>query len=441
MANYLISYAKGLFPKGDFGRNVITLVTGTTIAQAIPIAISPILTRLYTPEDFGTLALFLAIIGVLAAAATGCYELAVILPEKDEDADALVVLSVLVAMALSLLTLIIVAVLNGPISKKLGNASLGPWLYAIPLGLFLTGAYNALNYRLNRLGCYATMSQNRVLQKGITGVTSLGLGWASWGGAGLISGYILGQAVTTAMLGKQFMTNPESSSLSKVTLRQSAKMAVRYKHHPMHLTPAQWIGGVALQIPVFVISSAFGSAVTGFYSLAMRMIYLPAQLIANAIGDVYRQQASVAYRETGQFRTIFLKTLTTSFKIAILPFLVLFLISPDIFAFIFGEPWRVAGDFARIISIAAFFQFVFTPIDKGALIVGATQYIFCWYLARLLGFGLVAISISWFNLTVQMTVILIVSVNTMLYITEGLFNYRFSGKLPGLEGKQVWKNT
>ena len=75
-----------LKPKSEFTRNVLTLMTGTTIAQAIPIAISPILTRLYTPKDFGVLALFVAITSIFGSIANGRYELAIMLPKKDEDA-------------------------------------------------------------------------------------------------------------------------------------------------------------------------------------------------------------------------------------------------------------------------------------------------------------------------------------------------------------------
>ena len=75
-----------LKPKSEFSRNVLTLMTGTTIAQAIPIAISPILTRIYTPEDFGILALFVAISTIFGSIANGRYELAIMLPKKDEDA-------------------------------------------------------------------------------------------------------------------------------------------------------------------------------------------------------------------------------------------------------------------------------------------------------------------------------------------------------------------
>ncbi len=72
-----------LKPRSEFSRNVLTLMTGTTIAQAIPIAISPILTRIYTPEDFGMLALFIAITAIFGSIANGRYELATMLPKKD----------------------------------------------------------------------------------------------------------------------------------------------------------------------------------------------------------------------------------------------------------------------------------------------------------------------------------------------------------------------
>lgn len=399
---------------------------GTTIAQAIPIAISPVLTRLFTPEDFGVLAVYMAIVGVLSAAATGRYELAIMLPEKDEDADALVVLSILIAVGLSLLALIMIAVFNAPIASLVGNDKLEVWLYAVPASLFLSGAYNALNYWLNRHKRYITMGKNRVLQSGLTGGTKLALGWANGGAAGLIFGAILGQSVTTAMLGKQFLVNRDVLSFIYSNMLKSKELAIRYSNHPCHLLPAQWIGSAAMQIPVFVISSTFGVIVTGFYSLVDRLISLPTLLIANAIGDVYRQQASVRYRETGEFRQIYLKTLSHSIKIAVIPFVALLSIAPELFAFVFGEPWRLAGEYARILAVASFFQFIFTPIDKGALIVGATRYIFFWHLARLVGLIVIAISTSWLALTVETVLVMLVLVNVLLYSVEGIIGYRCS---------------
>ena len=94
--------------KSEFTRNVLTLMTGTTISLAIPIAISPILTRIYTPEDFGVFSLYMAITTIIAVIATGRYELAIMLPKKDENAADILILSLIVSLVISLISFLIV---------------------------------------------------------------------------------------------------------------------------------------------------------------------------------------------------------------------------------------------------------------------------------------------------------------------------------------------
>ena len=108
-------------PKSEFSRNVLTLMTGTTIAQAIPIAISTILTRIYTPEDFGIFALYMSIASMIAVVATGRYELAIMLPKKDEDAVSIVALSIIISFFVSFIALLIVSIFNTEIASLLGN--------------------------------------------------------------------------------------------------------------------------------------------------------------------------------------------------------------------------------------------------------------------------------------------------------------------------------
>lgn len=86
-----------LKPKSEFSRNVLTLMTGTTISQALPIAVAPILTRIYSPEDFGLFAFYFAIVSILAVLATGRYELAIALPKKRDDAYQIVILSSIIS--------------------------------------------------------------------------------------------------------------------------------------------------------------------------------------------------------------------------------------------------------------------------------------------------------------------------------------------------------
>lgn len=90
-----------LRPRSDFAKNVITLMTGTTIAQAIPIAISPILTRIYAPEDFGVFALYMAIASIFAVIATGRYEMAIMLPHEEDDVKSIVKLIILILITIT----------------------------------------------------------------------------------------------------------------------------------------------------------------------------------------------------------------------------------------------------------------------------------------------------------------------------------------------------
>lgn len=412
-------------PAGGFVRGVLALATGTSIAQALLIAVSPILTRLYSPEDMGVFALFAALSGFLALVGTGRYELAVMLPQDDADADALVIVSLAVSASFSLLLLLPIVAWRDAIASVLGNDAVSPWLLLLPLSVFVTGAYNALNYWLNRHKRFGRMSVNRVLQSGVGAGGQVVMGAASMGAAGLILGQLLGWGLTCALIAFSFARNVRIRSLPRIR-RLSRALAVRYANHPTHLLPAHGIGAAAQQVPILAISALFGAAAAGFYALAERIVYLPSALIANAIGDVYRQRASVQYREQGSFKRLFLMTLFGSAALAIIPVALVFALAPDLFALVFGESWRVAGDYARILLIASFFQFVFTPVDKGALIVGATRYIMVWHVIRLAAFSAAAV-LSWkLSLTIEKTLLLFVLANVFVYVLDGIVEYKLS---------------
>ena len=122
----------GKLLKSEFNRNVLTLMTGSTISLAIPIAISPILTRIYTPEDFGVFSLYMAITTIIAVIATGRYELAIMLPKKDENAADILILSLIVSLVISLISFLIIFFFNSQITNILGSQEISRWLYLVP---------------------------------------------------------------------------------------------------------------------------------------------------------------------------------------------------------------------------------------------------------------------------------------------------------------------
>ena len=121
-------------------------MTGTIIAQAIPIAISPILTRIYRPEDFGLYAIFVAIITILGTVVSGRYELAIMLPKKDEDAINIFALGILITVCMTAFITILVVALNDFIVSLLNNQEIRYWLYLVPDSVFFVGCFNLLSY-------------------------------------------------------------------------------------------------------------------------------------------------------------------------------------------------------------------------------------------------------------------------------------------------------
>ena len=191
---------KKYFPESEFVRNVLTLMTGTTIAQAIPIAISPILTRIYTPDDFGIFALYMSIAGIISVIATGRYELAIMLPKDDKDAINIGVLSIIIAFFISLIVFLIVLIFNQEITNLLNNPKISNWLYFIPLSILLTGIFQSYNYWTNRKKGYKKLSITNITQTSTTAGSNIAMGFAKFGSSGLIIGTLIGQAAASTLL-------------------------------------------------------------------------------------------------------------------------------------------------------------------------------------------------------------------------------------------------
>ena len=207
-------------------------MTGSIIAQAIPIAISPILTRIYTPEDFGIFALYMSIASIFATFATGRYELAIMLPKKDEDAANILFLSLMITFVVSFVSFIIILLFNQEIVSFLESPSLSNWLYIIPSSVILTGLYQSFNYWNNRKKQYKRLAVSRVTQSAVTGSTNLGMGFSGFGVSGLIVGGLAGQGVSTSVLGRFIWKNDRKMfhDLNKIKFIALMK---KYKKFPL----------------------------------------------------------------------------------------------------------------------------------------------------------------------------------------------------------------
>jgi O-antigen/teichoic acid export membrane protein len=417
------------FGSSGFFADAATLAIGTTIAQVIPIAALPILARLFSPQDFGLFAVFAALVAVLATGASARYELAIILPDKEEDADALVIASAIISFLFSLILLFIALIASTPIANLLGKPQLGPFFLLVPLAVALTATYSALNFWLNRARNFKRMSANRIAQATLVNGSSLVLGFANVGVGSLLFGQLIGLFGTTVVLLYSFLRKKSFGMISCLILR-SFQLLRTYKNHPQYLLPSHLIGTVAMYTPVLALSVLYGAAAVGYYFVAYRLVSLPTTIVAGAIGDVYRQRASVAYRNNGDFRGLFLTTLGTCVAIGIIPAILVAFTAPDVFALVLGEEWRISGEYAQFLVIAAYFQFIATPVDKGALIVGATRYIFVWHLLRLFAFTIVFGAGYYASLPISHVLMLFVGANIAVYGLDIFIEHQLSRKAP-----------
>jgi len=351
---------KKLKPKSEFSRNVLTLMTGTTIAQAIPIAISPILTRIYTPEDFGMFALYMSVASILSVVATGRYELAIMLPKKDEDAINIVALSIAISFLVSFIALLIVFFFNAQITQLLGSPEISSWLYFIPISVFLTGIYQSFNYWSNRKKQYKRLATSRVIQSGITATSNLGMGFGGLGSSGLILSGVLGQGVATAILGKMIWEE-DKYRLKKIQRLKIFALIKKYKKLPLLNLPNALIDGVRLSGINILIAKFFTTAVLGQFSLAWKMVQTPMSLIGGSLSQVFFQKVSSAKKS--DLSLIVRKFIIKSFFIATPIFLTIYFFSVDIFIFIFGEKWKLAGESASVLSPWLFLNFISSPIS------------------------------------------------------------------------------
>lgn len=409
--------------KNRFNSNVVKLLTGTALAQLIPILASPILTRLYSPEEFGMLALFISITSIIATISTGRYELAILLPRRQETAVSLVALSTGLTALTSILVLLFVVLFEGWL---MNNSSLGAsklLVYLLPLTVFLTAFFQIQTYLLNRDKNYRFMSVSKVLRALVTVGTHVMYALVVAGsGLGLVLGHVIGLFIPSFLI----LVQTRQPIKFKRTIRVMKVSAWRYRSFPKFLMLAHGLNTGAGQLPNILLASFFGATTVGFFSLAQRTLSAPITIVAKSIGDVFRQQASEEYINTGNCRTIYLATLK---KLVLLsaPFTILiFLFSPILFEIVFGAEWTTAGIYVRVMSFMLFMRFISTPLSSMFIIAERQRADLIWQLAL---FGLTTVSLwsGYFIFKSAMISIVLFSLAyTVMYAINLFLSYKMS---------------
>jgi O-antigen/teichoic acid export membrane protein len=347
--------------KADFVKNVFILITGNLISQALPILAAPILTRLYTPEDFGLLALFSSITIIASTMVSGKYELAILLPKEKSHAIHLVYLSTFLISLSSALMFFLIYFFESDIKAHLQNNLIVEWLYFIPPTVFLISFYQVLNYWNNRNKQFKEIAKSKVTQSISYVGTSMIAPYTSITSFGLIWGEFFGRLFSLLYLVLRLIKN---SKAKKINLRKMFLLAKKFHHFPKFTMFSSWFNTASIHTPAIILQIFFGSSVLGFYALAYRAVNAPLSLVGASVGQVFFQKASESQENLEELRKLTLSTYKKLFALGLIPISTIFIFGDYIFSFVYGKEWLLAGKMAQILAPWIFLVFTISPLTN-----------------------------------------------------------------------------
>lgn len=342
-------------------KSVATLASATAGGQLVLVLASPLLTRLYTPEQFGVLAIFSSMLGVIVVVSSLRYELAIPLPRSQRNGKSLLSIALGINVLWAALVLVLVSWLREPVAELTGVPSLVSFLWLLPIAVLCMGSYRSLNFWAVRNKDYRRIAKTKISQSISNVVIQVSGGLVGLGALGLLLGQVAGQAVGVLRLGRGLTLR--ALFLNKGANRSRTWVLVRkYSRFPKYDVPAAFVNTVSNELPQLMFTALFNPAIAGFYLLAQRVLASPLNLVGQAVAQVLYGNAGEAIA-TGTLGVIVSRVVLTLTALVVLPSLVIFFWGDELFALIFGERWREAGQVAAILMLGIAAQFVYSPIS------------------------------------------------------------------------------
>lgn len=356
--------------RSEFLRHIVTLLTGTAAAQVLMLLLTPVLSRLYSPEAYGLFSLYSSIVATVTVVAALRYDMAIMLPKKDADAKVLKKGVTRLIFFVSIFATLVCGIGSPIIADAMGKPELAPWLWLIGLSVFTLAEISALTYWLNRRSDYKAIGINRVLQSGGTAVAQLGLALGKFGGVGgLIVGTLLGQSAALLTLRHKGRDVREGLDESEVSIRG---LFGRYRRMPLLNGPNALLDAVRTNGINILIGIMYSGPLLGQFYMAWKLLEVPLGLINGALSQVFFQRLAVM--ERGSMLAFAKSSVFRSAVLGVVPFGLIYWLSPWAFPVVLGSEWVEAGLIARALVPWLFMSLITSPIST-IFVVTETQHL------------------------------------------------------------------
>ncbi|MBD2715720.1 oligosaccharide flippase family protein [Microvirga sp. STR05] len=394
MKQHLQQLLRPLLRKGSFAQNFAVTLSGSAAVTAIGFLLTPVMSRIYLPAAYGQFAVFNSLASNLSMIATLTYTAAFLQPKTQEKFISLVQLTVVLSFGTCLLLAGGLLVGGPAILHYLKVEALGNWFYTLPVILLLFNLNNIMS------GWY--MRDKQFVKRTTVDLTT------AIAGRGFTIGYglLVGGNVVGLLLGEMFNRLTSTVSLMAGSLRHSFGMlwrtfswqrvkdvAVEYREFPFYFLPASFISVLSTQLPIFALTTGFGSTSVGLYSFSVGLLEIPINLIGSAILPVFWQKATETYNnEPERLPTITLSLYYKLLYLGLIPFGVITVYGDVLFKFVFGARWEMAGVYTGYLGYYYVFKLmsqatspIYTVMNKQRYILYSNIFLL---VARGLGLGI-----------------------------------------------------
>lgn len=364
-------------------RGAGVLMLGSFVAQGLAALAMPALGRLFDPADFGVLGLVQALALPLVAVAALRYDVAILLPEREEDAARVTALALLSSLATGLLTLGAVALLRRPLAEWLGSPSLADWLWVCPAFVAVGGAHSAWSFWATRCARFGGLAGASASGSVATVAAQIGAGLLRTGAAGLVLGQLFGRLLGWAALVVS-SPRPRPGRITPSALRRAAS---GYEDFPRWQVPAALLNHLTQHLPTYALGAVFGEAAVGQWALAAMLLSVPTLLVSGAIRQVLLQRFG-ELRRAGESLWPLARRVTLGLAVVGIPMAaVAALAAPSAFEWALGETWRPAGRLAQPIVLWQLTALVNAPVAAAYPVLRLNRLIFGWQLVTVVGTG------------------------------------------------------
>ena len=403
--------------KSDFIKNVFTLLSGATIAQIITLIAIPILTRIYTPEDFGFIAIYLSIANIVAAISTGRYELAIMLPKKKENALAIFKGTVKITFIISLITLIAILILknfDNPISKLISPF----YFYFLPVSILMVGLINVFLQWYNRQKKFVFQAKTNILKSSSNSVVNVSLGLLfNLKSFGLFLGHIAGQMIQFVAFTLKFLKE-EKDNLKSIDRSMIRKELLENRNFPYYSAPMAFLNAISTDILIYVLNFFYSTSLVGLYANANKVINYPLHLISQSFTSVFYQKIV----ETNKKLKLYLISYFLNFFLASIAVIPIIFWGEEIFVFALGAKWEIAGSIAKYLAPLTVASFAMRSVSNIFSLTRKNGILLIWQIIYLIVI-LFAIFISKSE-EFEIMLLSVSFVGAILYIVLAFVGYR-----------------